>query len=218
MSDNELQEQLASQQLDESSLALVTAEARRRGLLSPEMEHTAARDGADPLMPGYRQLIRGLSPLNAQILLGRLHADGIDAHLSGANITQAHALLFQALGGVRLFVREDDLAKAIDVMREAHQGSYEMGEAEEENAAYVDRIKSKRLAGWVIVLLVAFVFGGIALVAIWSPSYAYFPYSTTPEPASRLMGKWMMSILIVSQAALWLVFVESAIRRQRRQN
>jgi hypothetical protein len=34
----------------------------------------------DELGTGYIQLARDLSPIEAQVLLGRLHADGFEAH------------------------------------------------------------------------------------------------------------------------------------------
>lgn len=105
---------------------------------------------------------------------------------------------------------------AIDVMNAARAGDYEVEEAEEDGASGAERINGKHLAGRLIVLLIAVVFGGVALLAIWSPSYDYFPYSMTPEPASHLIWKWMTSAFIVACVAFSLLFVESAIRRQRR--
>ena len=217
MSDEELQEQFASGQLDESALALLAAELNRRGLLIEGSSHAAGIGDEVGILPeGFRQLVRGLSPLNAQILLGRLHADGIEAHLAGANVTQTNPLWFQALGGVRIFVRTEQLDAALHVMNAASQGDYEVEDAEAEDASGTDRISTKLLAGRIVVSLIALVFGGVALVALWSPSYEYFPYSMTPEPTSHLVGKWMLSALIVAFAAFWLLFVESAVRRQRR--
>ncbi|GLQ92564.1 hypothetical protein [Dyella acidisoli] len=217
MSNDELQEQFASGQFDEGALALLRAELNRRGLLTGSTHAAGMGDEVGVLPEGFRQLVRGLSPLNAQILLGRLQADGIDAHLAGANVTQTNPLWFQALGGVRIFVRTEQLGAALHVMNAASQGDYEVEEADVEDTSSADRTNNKLLAGRIVVSLIALLFGGIALVAIWSPSYEYFPYSVTPEPTSHLVGKWMLSALIVAFAAFWLLFVESAVRRQRRQ-
>jgi hypothetical protein len=217
MSNEELQKYFASTQLDENALALLKVELNRRGLLEGLSDAAGVEGEADVSPKGFRQLVRGLSPLNAQILLGRLQADGIDAHLAGSNVTQTNPLWFQALDGVRIFVRTDQLDVALQVMNAASQGDYEVEEVEAEDAPGVDRLNSKLLAGRIVVSLIALLFGGIALVAIWSPSYEYFPYSMTPEPISHLVGKWMLSALIVACAAFWLLFVESAVRRQRRQ-
>jgi hypothetical protein len=216
MSDDELQNCFASGQLDRRALSVLIEELHRRGLPLPIPDHAA--DVSKGIVPSadFLQLVRGLPPLEAQILLGRLHADGVDAHLSGANIAQTNPLWFQALGGVRLFVRREHLAKAIDVMN-ATGADYDVDDgAEDEGAPRIDRLQRKRLVGWVIVLLVGFVFGGIALAAIWSPSYEYFPYSMTPEPTSHLLGKWLLSALVVAHAAFWIIFVESAVKRQKR--
>jgi|GEM_PF-766834 len=217
MSDDELQTQFVSGQLDEGSLALLMAELNRRGLGPGPADHSV-NTGDDGLETpdGFRQLVGGLSPLDAQILLGRLQAEGVDAHLSGANVTQTNPLWFQAFGGVRVFVRREHLVAALEVMNARIEGGYDMEDADEEQAPHVDRIQRKRLFGWAIVLLLAVVFGGMALMAIWSPSYEYFPYSMTPEPTSRIVGKWLLSALVVGNAAFWIFFVESAVRRQKR--
>lgn len=216
MSDGELRDCFASGQLDQRALSVLIEELHRRGLPLPISDHADASKETAVSSTDFWQLVRGLAPLDAQILLGRLQADGVDAHLSGANIAQTNPLWFQALGGVRLFVRREHLAKAIEAMN-ATGAEYDVEEGVEEEAPpRIDRLQRKRLAGWIIVLLVGFVFGGIALTAIWSPSYEYFPYSMTPEPASHLVGKWLLSILVVANAAFWIFFVESAVRRQKR--
>ena len=79
MSDDELRNYSASAQLDENAFALLTEELRRRGLL-PHGPNVAIDPGnqASAARPRYRMLLRGLTPLNAHILLGRLRAEGID--------------------------------------------------------------------------------------------------------------------------------------------
>jgi hypothetical protein len=214
MSDDELREHFASARLDESALALLTEELNRRGLLldaAGQVANTEAEAGA--VSVSYRMLVRGLTPLHAQILLGRLQADGVDAHLSGANVTQVDPLWFYALGGVRIFVRMAHLAHAFDVINATAQGDYEVKDADEEDVPGVNRIERKRLAGWMIVLLVAFVMGGTTLVVLWCSSDQDFSHLMAPE---HLFGRWMASAALVVYAVFWLVFVECAVERQRR--
>lgn len=217
MMDDELQRYAASAQFDETAHVLLTAELRRRGLLL--LEGGAAPEGENevgPPSPGYRQLVRGLSPLNAHILLGRLHADGVDAHLSGANIVQVDPLWFYALGGVRIFVHREHLGAAFDVLNATWKGDYAVAETEEAVASGMDSLSRKRLLGWKIVLAVALLIGGMSLVALWWPSYQQFSHPTTPAPRISVLGRGMASALLVAYAAFWLVFVEGVIRRQRR--
>ncbi|RUL73158.1 hypothetical protein [Dyella choica] len=217
MSDDELQKYAVRAQLDENARVLLTAELSRRGLLLPEASHVPSTGSAgDANSMGYRQVIRGLSPLNAQILLGRLQAEGVDAYLSGANVTQINPLWFYALGGVRLFVHREHLAIAFDVIDATWKGDYEVGVAEEQDAPGRDRIESKRQAGWMCVLSVAMVMGGISLAALWWPSYASPSYSMTSGSPSDLLARGMASTFLVTYAGFWLLFVECAVRRQKR--
>jgi len=216
MSDDELRNYSASAQLDENARALLTAELSRRGLLlhgpsaaiDPGSEAGAAR-------PRYRMLLRGLTPVNAQILLGRLQVEGVDAHLSGAQIAQVQPLWFYALGGVRVFVRREHLAAACDVLNATWKGDYTVPE-EEEAAVGADRLNDKRVLGWRIVLWVALVIGGVSLVALWWPSYQQFLHPRTPAPRIDILGRAMASGFLMVSAVLWLIFVECAIRRQER--
>lgn len=216
MSDDELRNYSASAQLDENAFALLTAELSRRGLLS-HGPNVAIDPGnqAGAARPRYRLLLRGLTPLNAHILLGRLHAEGIDAHLSGTQIVHVQPLWFYALGGVRVFVRREHLAVACDVLDATWKGDYTVAE-EEEAAAGVDRLNDKRVLGWRIVLWVALAIGGVSLVALWWPSYQQFLHPRTPAPRIDILGRAMASGFLLASAALCLIFVECAVRRQER--
>ncbi|WP_284358230.1 hypothetical protein [Dyella nitratireducens] len=217
MSDDELQKYAASAQLDEHALSLLVAELNRRGLLPQGTGHapnTGNEIGAS--RPNYLQLVRGLSPLNAQILLGRLRVEGVDAHLSGANIVQVDPLWFYALGGVRVFVHRGHLATAFDVLNATWKGDYAVVDAEEASAPVVDRLNDKRLLGWKIVLWVALVIGGTSLAALWWPLYQQFAYPTAPALPAGAFGRGMASVLLMAYVAFWLFFVNGVVRRQRR--
>ena len=216
MSDDELQQYAAWVKLDESARALLAAELSRRGLL-PVGASDAFRGGNETggIPPAYRQLVRGLSPLNAQILLGRLHADGVDAHLSGANIVHVDPLWFYALGGVRIFVRREHLAVAFEVLNATWKGDYEVAEPEDVVTPDSDSLSRKRLLGWRIVLGVALSMGGLSLAALWWPSCQQFFYPTVPAARISVLGRGMASLLLVAYVAFWLLFVEGVIRRQK---
>lgn len=216
MSDDELRNYSASVQLGENAFALLTAELSRRGLL-PNGPSDAIDPGSEAgaARPRYRMLLRGLMPLNAHILLGRLHAEGVDAHLSGTQIVQVQPLWFYALGGVRVFVRREHLASACDVLNATWKGDYTVAE-EEEAVAGMYRLNDKRVLGWRIVLWVALVVGGVSLVALWWPSYQQFLHPRTPAPRIDIFGKAMASGFLLVSTVLWLIFVECAIRRQER--
>jgi hypothetical protein len=216
MSDDELLKLFASGQLDEDALALLTVELNRRGMLPLASSHAVDKESEARVSPtGFRHLVRGLLPLDAQILLGRLQEEGVDAHLSGANVTQVDPFWFQALGGVRLFVRVEHLATAIDVINAIRDGEYELKEREEETSSDVDRLNRKRVAGRKIVLAVAFVMGGITLAALWTPANRQMVNSTMINPALFALGKCVVSAVIVAYAAAFLRVVEVAVRLQK---
>lgn len=216
MSDDELLEHFAWGGCDESALSLLAAELSRRGLLPQVPSHDAdtENDGGSPAR--FRHVMRGLSPLGAQILLGRLRAEGVDAHLSGANVTRIDPFWFQALGGVRLFVRAEHLATAMDVINATRDGEYEVEEPEEVAASVTDRLERKRAAGRAIVFAVAFVMGGLTLAALWSSSNGYGNHLMRVNPTLFFFGKCLFSTVLVIYAAVFLRVVDVAIRFQSR--
>jgi hypothetical protein len=217
MSDDELLEQFASGEFDESARSLLAAELNRRGLLPHALSHVADTGAeVEASQMGFRHLVRGLSPLGAQILLGRLRAEGVDAYLSGANVTHLEPFWFQALGGVRLFVRVEHLATAIDVINATRDGEYELEELEEETSSDADRLSRKRTAGWAIVLTVALIMGGITFAALWAKSNDYDPHLIQVSPTRYFIGKCLVGVVLVAYAAVFLRVVEVAIRFQKR--
>jgi hypothetical protein len=216
MTEDELLEQFASGELDESALALLTTELNRRGLLPRASRHVADMGNEGRLAPkGFRHLVRGLSPLHAHILLGRLREEGVDGHLAGANVTQIDPFWFQALGGVRLFVRTEHLAIAIDVINAVRDGEYDVQEPEEAALSGAGRLDRKREAGWRIVLSVAFVMGGITLVALWSSANGDGVNTEAVSPGLFIFAKFVVSAVLVAYAAVFLRVVEVAVRLQK---
>ena len=182
---------------------------------------------ADELDTGYRQLVRDLSPIEAQVLLGRLQAEGIDAHLVGQNHALANPFLVNALGGVRLFVREGQQQLALEIMAATDQGEYVLGEelqADEtqgvsdgspsKEGAQIDDPGARKLFVLVVLLVLAILLVAATFNAIWAQSYDYFPYSMTPEPASRIVGKWVLSALLLLHPVVWIFFIARELRKK----
>jgi hypothetical protein len=162
---------------------------------------------------GFVQLVEDLTPQNARVLLGRLYAEGIDGYLSGAEAVEANSQGHNALGGVGIFVRAQQQSEAHHIMAIVNGGNDAMDDPEEEGSRRKS-IRARRLFGWAVVLLIAVVLGGFALEVIWAPSYEYFPYSITPEPTSRIVGKWVLSALLSVPVVFWLIVIEVSIKRK----
>lgn len=67
-------------------------------------------------------------PVDAQLLQGRLQAEGIPAFLADEHLIQANRLLSIMLGGVRVQVSADDLARAQAVLARMEAGDYALDE------------------------------------------------------------------------------------------
>lgn len=89
-----------------------------------------------------------LDPLEARIVLGRLSVEGIDAYVADEQQAINDWYMRQALGGVKIRVRADQVELARDVLRDLEAGHYldvaEPGEAAPPTAS-TDSL-SRRLA------------------------------------------------------------------------
>lgn len=56
--------------------------------------------------------------VSAHIAMGRLEEDGIDCWLKDENTVTMNAAWTQAVGGIKLMVAEDQVAKAVDILKE----------------------------------------------------------------------------------------------------
>ena len=63
--------------------------------------------------------------VDAHIALGRLQADGIEAHLMDENLVQADWLYSIAVGGIKLLVAAPDLARAQAMLAVDHSAELE---------------------------------------------------------------------------------------------
>jgi Putative prokaryotic signal transducing protein len=65
---------------------------------------------------------RYISPTKAEIVRGRLAADGIFAVVADAHISQMMSAMSYALGGVRVLVPESQLARAREILKAIEPG------------------------------------------------------------------------------------------------
>lgn len=94
---------------------------------------TATRTGThadvDPPYPGDMVTVaRRFNSLEAELLRGRLAADGIPATLGDAHTVQTDTLLTTALGGVRIRVPSSWEAQALRAIADVEAGAFELGD------------------------------------------------------------------------------------------
>ncbi len=65
-----------------------------------------------------------LDPLEARIVLGRLLAEGIDAHVADEHQAINDWYMRQALGGVKVRVRMEQVDRACNVLHDLEAGHY----------------------------------------------------------------------------------------------
>lgn len=76
----------------------------------------------------WTTVARFTDTVEAQLLQGRLQADGIEAFLADRNHVQADPLIALALGGVRVQVKARDVAAAQTVIAALASGDYALDE------------------------------------------------------------------------------------------
>jgi hypothetical protein len=88
---------------------------------------SAARADVDPPYPGDMVTVaRRFNSLEAELLRGRLAADGIPATLGDAHTVQTDTLLTTALGGVRIRVPSSFEAQALRTIADIEAGAFEL--------------------------------------------------------------------------------------------
>lgn len=55
---------------------------------------------------------------NAQVVKGRLEADGIECHIQDEHTVQVNPMLSNALGGIKLQVKDEDVPMAVSLLRQ----------------------------------------------------------------------------------------------------
>jgi Putative prokaryotic signal transducing protein len=114
MSDAELGELTQDQKnLTEDALRVLEAEFLRRGLQFESQNLAPIADEEDVKLVALRRF-RDLP--GALVAKGLLDSAGIKCFLSDQNTVRMDWLWSNALGGVRLWVREDDVAQAVELL------------------------------------------------------------------------------------------------------
>ena len=113
-SDAELAELALDQEnLTEDALSVLESEFLRRGLRFERQNLTPIADAEDVKLVALRRF-RDLP--GALVTKGLLDSAGIKCFLSDENTVRMDLLWSNALGGIRLWVREDDLAESVALL------------------------------------------------------------------------------------------------------
>jgi hypothetical protein len=128
MSDDELLGLLANGDLIELARDVALAEATLRGLRVPALGILAENEAVE-VAHGHGPLCicaRYLNPMDAQVLVARLQAEGLAARIADADTVYANGALFGslALGGVRVMVPESQLDDAKRIRTAYDAGEY----------------------------------------------------------------------------------------------
>jgi len=130
LNDEQLLRPLASSELTPLATEVAGEELRRRGNDVPETpaEEPTTEPSEEPATIGEEiggdliLLGRYISPTEAEIVRGRLAAEGIFAVAADAHIGQMMSLMSYALGGVRVLVPESQLARAREILKAIEPG------------------------------------------------------------------------------------------------
>ncbi|MFI5013295.1 MAG: DUF2007 domain-containing protein [Hyphomicrobiales bacterium] len=129
LSDDELLGQFHSGELTGLAQEVASAELRSRGvrLTKPEAEAASEERHEEPPDFGEGDLVqvaRFLTPMEAEILRGRLEAEGVQAMVADTNMVQVNWLLGPVIGGVRVLVSESHLERAQEILKAVRRGDY----------------------------------------------------------------------------------------------
>jgi hypothetical protein len=132
LDDFELSELYRSGELTELASDVAREELARRGLdtsataPSPQSEPEVS---SEPLIQGDLVMVaRLLDATEAEMLRGRLEAEGVPAMVADTNSLRAMSLIQTAIGGVRILVPEAFLEKARAVLQADARGEYALDE------------------------------------------------------------------------------------------
>ena len=132
--DTELLELYRSGELTELANEVARAELAKRGLdISPAVTTPPAEPdsdaGPEPMIEGDLVMVaRLLDATEAEMLRGRLEAEGVPAMVADTNSLRAMSLIQTAIGGVRILVPEAFLEKARAVLQADARGEYALDE------------------------------------------------------------------------------------------
>ncbi|MBL7709715.1 MAG: DUF2007 domain-containing protein [Chitinophagaceae bacterium] len=101
--------------------------------------------------------------VSAHIAMGRLEEDGIDCWLKDENTVTINAAWTQAVGGIKLMVAEDHVAKAVDILKEIdrqHKATITCPKCGSHNIELVST--PRKASNWVMVIF-GFLFTSYAM-------------------------------------------------------
>ncbi|HAT1682453.1 TPA: DUF2007 domain-containing protein [Klebsiella oxytoca] len=110
-------------------------------------------------------LAQSLSPPEASIVAGRLEAEGIAVMLLDEHVVWNNPLQAQAVGGVKLLVKQPDRAAARRVPDNIRRGEYcRQGEHDPDGEGHAAGHKRGRVLLNVVIIIILFIFPAIAIL------------------------------------------------------
>ena len=126
LSDDALLARLSSGTLTEEAQRIALDECRSRGLpVSTSKELPAPADSA---AGGLRAFVAHLDWTDAQILKGLLESEGIPVLIADGHLATANRFLSVATGGVRLWLHEEHVARAKEIVKLLKEGAFQIDE------------------------------------------------------------------------------------------
>lgn len=117
LNDEALLDLYLSGELTPLAVGVAGDELLRRGIEHPEPSKDAMVPRDTPFQRDLVMLTRLWTPMEAEMLRARLHAEGVNAFVADAQIVQTTALMPIAFGGVRVMVPESQLELAKEILK-----------------------------------------------------------------------------------------------------
>jgi hypothetical protein len=127
MDDDELLRRYRSGDMTAVAMDVAAAELATRGLSTEMPSASPATEEVvldDEVTGDLVCLTRTGSPVHAELLCGLLGSEGIHAVAADANLVRVNSVWTQALGGIRVMVRESDVVHARDVLEAFRRGDF----------------------------------------------------------------------------------------------
>ncbi|EHA0101785.1 DUF2007 domain-containing protein [Salmonella enterica] len=107
----------------------------------------------------FRLLEQFLSPLDARIVASRLVSEGIEVMLLDEHMVWNNLLQSQAVGGVKLLVKQHDLDAALRVMEDIRSGHWCPDKVNQDEAVRESCAACLRWAKWLLsAVMIIFLF------------------------------------------------------------
>lgn len=117
LDDEALLDLYLSGELTPLAQGVASDELRRRGINHAELSKDAGAPKGTTPRRDLVMLTRLWTPIEAEMLRARLHAEGVNAFVFDAQIVQTTALMPLAFGGVRVMVPASQLDLAQEILR-----------------------------------------------------------------------------------------------------